>query len=115
MQVDWPEYCRVHSSRANLLIHLFAVPLFIVAVFSLVNTVFRGEYLSAAIVTGFAVLSIATQGRGHKMEPNSPRRFSGPANFLRRWFTEQFYIFPLFVLSGRWWRQYVMAGETSEG
>jgi uncharacterized membrane protein YGL010W len=29
MQPDWSEYLRVHADRRNLLMHLFAVPLFV--------------------------------------------------------------------------------------
>lgn len=109
MQIDWSEYCRVHSSRANLLTHLFAVPLFIASVLSLVKYLLRGDWLSVAIVIVFAILAMALQGNGHKKELEPPRPFTGPANFLRRWFAEQFVIFPLFFLSGRWWRQYQAA------
>ncbi len=114
MQVDWPDYCRVHANRFNLLIHLFAVPLFVAASLTLVKYVFRGDWLSAAFVMFVAVLAMAAQGSGHKKEPNLPRPFSGPGNFLRRWFTEQFFVFPMFLLSGRWWRQFVAAGERGE-
>ena len=109
MKIDWSEYRRVHASRANLLSHLFAVPLFIASVSSLVKYVFRGDWVSVVIVLAFAVFAMAVQVNGHKKEPEPPRPFSGPANFLRRWFAEQFVIFPLFFLSGRWWRQYQAA------
>jgi len=114
MNVDWSEYGRVHTSRFNLLIHLIAVPLFIAASISLLKYIARGDWASAAIVMLIALLAMAAQGRGHKQEPQSPRPFSSPANFLRRWFAEQFFLFPTFLLSGRWWRQYVAAGERRE-
>jgi hypothetical protein len=114
LNVDWPEYSRVHTSRSNLLIHLIAVPLFVVASISLVKYVVRGDWASALIAIFVAFVTMAAQGRGHRKEPLPPRPFSGPANFLRRWFTEQFFLFPTFLLSGRWWRQYVAAGEGVE-
>jgi len=114
VQIDWPEYCRVHANRANLLVHLFAVPLFIVAVVLLVRCIFRGDWVSAVVVIGIAMLAMALQGRGHKEEANPPRPFASPANFLKRWFTEQFIIFPLFFLTGRWWRQWKSAAERHE-
>jgi len=41
----------------------------------------------------------------------APRPFTSRANFLRRWFIEQFIIFPWFVLSGRWWQQLRASGN----
>ena len=114
MQIDWTEYLRVHSSRANLLVHLFAVPLFIASVISLIKYVLRGDWVSVAIVVVCALLAMVLQGQGHKKEPNPPRPFTGPLSFVRRWFTEQFVIFPLFFLTGLWWRQYRAAEETGE-
>ena len=106
MQPDWSDYLRVHADRRNLLIHLFAVPLFIAAFVTLVLSAATGRG-SIAIGAGAAAwLAMAMQGRGHRLETKPPRPFTGPGNFLRRWFTEQFVIFPLFVLSGRWLQQY---------
>jgi hypothetical protein len=48
--------------------------------------------------------SIAIQGAGHKIEPNPPLPFAGPGDFVKRIFSEQFYKFPKFVLSGDWLR-----------
>lgn len=114
MKIDWTEYLRVHASRTNLLIHLFAVPLFIASAFSLVKYVVRGDWVSAAVVAACAVLAMALQARAHRAEPNRPRPFSGPLNFLRRWFNEQFVIFPMFLFTGRWWRQWKAAGIFDE-
>ena len=110
MQIDWPEYSRVHADRTNLLIHLVAVPLFAGSLVSLILYLVRGDWISAVIVIGLALVAMGLQGRGHRFEAEPPRPFPGPANFIRRWFTEQFFLFPLFVLSGRWWQQYRAAG-----
>ncbi len=106
MNIDWTEYDRVHASRSNLALHLFAVPLFIASILSLFKYLLRGDWVSVVIVVVTAILAMALQGKGHKLEPNQPRSFNSPTNFLRRWFTEQFVIFPLFFITGRWWRQY---------
>lgn len=106
MHFDWSEYDRVHASRANLLIHLIAVPLFIAAFVSLIKFLLQGDWLSAAFALGMALLAMALQGNGHKREAQSPRPFAGPGDFLRRWFTEQFVVFPVFFVSGRWGRQF---------
>ena len=105
MRIDWTDYLRVHAERRNLLIHLIAVPLFVGSVVSLFLYLIRGDYVSAVILIVLAFGAMAMQGRGHALEPEPPRPFSSPVDFLRRWFTEQFYIFPVFLLSGRWWQQ----------
>ena len=111
MTIDWSEYRRVHADRRNLLIHLFAVPLFAVSFLSLLYFLSRGHGTTVIACLLAAVVALALQGRGHKFEHEPPRPFTGPGNFLRRWFSEQFYIFPLFVFSGRWWQQYRGSGR----
>ncbi len=65
-----------------------------------------------AVVGAFAAMLL--QGRGHALEAHAPEAFSGPGNFLRRWFREQFLVFPVFFLTGRWWRQFKGAAEATE-
>ena len=105
MRIDWTDYLRVHTERRNLMIHLLAVPLFVGSFVSMPLYLIRADYVSATIVLFIAFGAMALQGRGHALEPESPRLFTSPVDFLRRWFAEQFLIFPVFLLSGRWWRQ----------
>ena len=113
-QIDWTSYLRVHSDRRNLLIHAFAVPLFIASIVFLIASIVRVEDVSIVIALALAFAAMALQGRGHKLESHAPVPFSGPGNFLKRWFTEQFVIFPLFLLSGRWWHQFKETGGSSD-
>jgi hypothetical protein len=92
-----------------LLIHLIAVPLFVASVVSAIKYAMRGDWVSLIIVTVVAIVAMALQGNGHRKESALPRPFTGPANFIRRWFSEQFVVFPLFFISGRWWRQFQSA------
>ena len=105
MQIDWTDYHRVHSHKPNLLIHLLAVPVFIAGFVAFVTLLVRGQFPAALLPLAAMLVSLALQGFGHSTESERPRPFSGFGNFLSRWFTEQFIIFPLFVLTGRWWRQ----------
>jgi hypothetical protein len=114
MRIDWSDYLRVHTDRANLVIHLVAVPLFLMSFLAFCQRIVAGDVSSAGIALLAALVAMALQGRGHKIENNPPRPFSGPFNFLRRWFTEQFFVFPMFVLTGRWWRQYSQADRPAE-
>lgn len=104
--IDWTSYKRVHSDRRNLLIHAIAVPLFIAAMAFLAVCLVRGEYVFAGLSLVGAMTAMVLQGRGHAFELHAPEPFSGPGNFLRRWFREQFLVFPAFFLTGRWWRQF---------
>ncbi len=110
LKIDWAGYLRVHSERRNLVIHLVAVPLFALASAALVLFLVRGEAVGAVVAVAGAVIAIALQGRGHAFEAQAPEPFSGPANFLKRWFLEQFLIFPAFLVTGRWWQQFRTSG-----
>lgn len=105
-RIDWTDYQRVHADRRNLLAHLIAVPLFAFAFITACINFLSANIVAAAIAVGLCIVAMLIQRRGHAVEENPPRPFSGPGNFLRRWFTEQYFIFPVFLLSGRWWRQY---------
>ncbi len=114
VQIDWTDYLRVHSDRRNLIIHVIAVPLFVGSFVYIPVFLFRSDYVSVAISMVLALLAMVLQGRGHAKEREAPLPFGGPCNFLRRWFREQFVIFPLFVVSGKWWHQYQAATENPE-
>lgn len=114
LEIDWTSYLRVHSDRRNLVLHLIAVPLFAVATILLAVFLVRGSYLAAAVAIAVAMAAMAMQGRGHALEPYAPEPFAGPGNFLRRWFGEQFLVFPTFVVTGRWWQQFRTSGADLE-
>lgn len=111
MRIDWTDYQRVHTGRKNLLIHLLAVPLFVAGFIVIVVSVLRSTWLPATTALAICVIALVLQAGGHRSEAQAPRPFTGPMNFLRRWFTEQFVIFPLFLLTGRWWRCYRACGK----
>lgn len=95
-------YPRYHQSRANLLIHIVAVPLFLLGTVALVTSVLRLSLVLLAVAIGCIVVAVALQGRGHRLEPVPPEPFSGPLNFVSRLFFEQWVTFPRFVISGGW-------------
>jgi len=109
MFVDWSDYERVHADRRNLLIHLPAVLLFDVAFLVALISIARCESILAAVSVLVAIGSTVLQGFGHAKEANQPKPFSSPLNFLQRWLVEQYFTFPVFVITGRWWRQYMAA------
>lgn len=101
---QWEGYSHYHQSKANLLLHIVVVPLFLVGNVALVAAIFQRSWLEAAAGIIAMVISVALQGRGHGVEPNPPVPFSSPANAISRIFLEQWVTFPWFVLSGGWVR-----------
>ena len=93
-------YSQVHAHRANLLIHLVAVPLFVLAHVGVVAAIAQRKPLPALASVGVAAASLGLQRQGHALEVQAPEPFSGGWNFATRLYTEQFYAFPKFVLSG---------------
>ena len=111
MAEDLDRYAASHRDRVNLLVHLLAVPLFSVATIVMLLALVEGQLRLGA--TGFALLavSLGLQGIGHKREGMLPTPFQGPFDFLTRIAKEQFWRFPRFVLSGRWWANFRAAGS----
>jgi|SRR5215469_5955568 len=101
---QWQGYPRYHRSRANLLLHIIAVPVFLIANVALVVALIRGSWIGALVAVVIMVASFAAQGRGHRWEAVAPEPFSSPLNAVARIFCEQWVTFPRFVLSGGWSR-----------
>jgi len=101
---QWQGYARYHQNTTNLLLHIVAVPLFIVANVLLIVAVVKVALGLLALAVLGIVVSVIVQGRGHKLERVPPEPFTGPANVLGRLFFEQWVTFPRFVLSGGWSR-----------
>ena len=101
---QWQGYARYHQSRANLLLHLVAVPIFLIANVLLVVALLTGAWMEAGAAALAMAGSVMAQGRGHRLEMKPPEPFTGPVNALSRIFAEQWLTFPRFVLSGEWSR-----------
>lgn len=99
---QWEGYPRYHRSRFNLLLHIAAVPMFLVGNVALVVAlVQRSWHIGIAAVVAMA-LSVALQGRGHRHEHIPPEPFTSPLNAVARIFLEQWVTFPRFLFSGSW-------------
>ena len=101
---QWSDYSDKHRSRANLLIHLAAVPAFQLGSMLIVWGVLGFALAVAAVGAVFVVVSVALQGRGHRLEAETPVPFRGPGDFISRLIAEQWITFPRFVISGGWYR-----------
>lgn len=109
---QWSLYGDGHRARANLLVHLATVPIFLGGTALMVAASFFGGWLAAAGLLAM-VAAIALQGRTHKREATAPVPFTGASDVVSRIFVEQWITFPRFVLSGgfaRAWRRAREAG-----
>ncbi len=109
---QWNLYTDGHRHRVNLLIHIVAVPVFqLSTLLAIVGILaFSFDVLIVGLV-GMG-LSIAAQGRGHKLEAVPPVPIEGARNFLSRFFAEQWVTFPRFVLTGGWLGNLRKAGKS---
>ena len=98
----WRETPPVHTNAANLLIHVFAVPLFVAGHVLLLAAIVSSWWL---LVVGLLciIAAIALQGVGHSLEPQQVHPFTGPRDFVRRLYAEQFCNFWRFLFSGQWY------------
>ncbi len=99
---QWRDYPQYHQSRANLLLHVVLVPLFLLGN---VAVLAGAVVLSWPLAVGGLLLSAVAfglQGLGHKGEPVPPVPFRGAADVAGRILLEQWVTFPRFVLSGGW-------------
>jgi hypothetical protein len=109
---QWSLYADGHHDRRNLALHAVTNPLFIAGSIALVSSPLAGGRV--AVIGLVAMLAaLVAQGRGHKLEQAAPVPFRGPADFVARFFAEQWITFPRFVLSGAFARAWRAAGGTA--
>jgi hypothetical protein len=101
---QWQGYARYHQSRANLLMHIVLVPLFVAGNVALMVGAIRLDWIETLVGAACMGVSIVLQGMGHNGEPVPPVPFSGTGNAIARIFLEQWITFPRYVLTGAWWR-----------
>jgi len=101
----WRETPPVHRSTANLVIHIVAVPMFVLGHVLLVVGLFvNAWWLAGAAVS--IVVSLAAQRFGHSLEHNQVPVFTGAGDFIRRLYAEQFCNFWRFLFSGQWYASF---------
>jgi hypothetical protein len=97
----WRETPPVHRNASNLVIHLIAVPLFVVGhLLVLAAVVFSWWLVVLALLC--VVVSVTLQGVGHSLERQQVPPFTGPRDFVRRLYAEQFCNFWRFLFSSQW-------------
>lgn len=93
-------YPDFHRDRTNLLIHIVAVPGFILSFAALIIGVLTLRWIHSAAALLGMLITFLLQGLGHKREPTPSIPFADPGDALTRIFAEQLITFPRFVLSG---------------
>ena len=108
---QWQGYTGYHRNRTNLLLHIFAVPLFWLGTLLLFMAMVTLAWLLAVAGAACILVSVVVQGRGHKLEPTPPAPFTSPWNFIGRLCFEQWVTFPRFLISGGWARNLAAARD----
>ncbi|NVK39734.1 MAG: terminase [Oceanospirillaceae bacterium] len=96
-------YRKVHSARLNLMIHIIAVPFFVIGVLALVFSLINLSSVNAIASILTIILSFGAQGFGHSKEEFAAEPFSSPKQAVVRIFLEQFITFPKYVIFGGWY------------
>ncbi|UDM51790.1 terminase [Cupriavidus sp. MP-37] len=104
---QWRGYARNHQHPRNLLLHIVAVPMFMAGTVLGLYGLLRLNLPAIALGLVCMGMSMALQGRGHRLEAHAPEPFAGPADIAGRILAEQWITFPRYVLSGQWWRALV--------
>lgn len=113
LQWQWSSYSKAHQNKTNLVIHVFAVPLFVAAIFGIAIAIFRFSLLLGVVSLAAGILSLALQKKGHSFEENQPPSFKGFGDFLLRLLVEQFITFPRFLFTGEWRRNFSRKRKSS--
>ena len=97
-------YPRYHASRANLLLHVVVVPMFLLGNVGLLVALLERSLLLGIAALVAMIVSVALQGAGHRREQVPSEPFTSRGNAVSRILLEQWITFPGFVISGGWLR-----------
>ena len=103
---SWRTTTPLHRDPTNLLIHLFAVPLFVAGHVLVLLGLLRLDLFQIILGVLFVPVSLLWQNFGHALEKDQAPPFSSPRDFVRRIYAEQFCNHWRFIWSGMWWRHY---------
>nr|WP_314481889.1 Mpo1-like protein [uncultured Pseudomonas sp.] len=101
---QWRGYRHNHRHPANLVLHLIAVPMFILGALLVLGGVFGLDIVQLAVGILALAAALGLQRHGHRLEADAPEPFINRTDSVQRLLTEQFITFPRFVLSGAWWQ-----------
>ena len=109
---QWLDYPKAHANRANFLVHLIFVPVFMAGTIALCLGLHAWSLATSLAGLMAMGLAMAIQGWGHRREALPPEPFTSGANALVRILLEQWLTFPAYVLFLVWKKQAgLRAGE----
>ncbi|MCC2595098.1 terminase [Pusillimonas sp. MFBS29] len=102
LRTQWDGYQCTHATRANFVVHLTTVPVFMAGTLGFICG-------AVTLSMGYCVLGLfamavamAAQAWGHKHEAHSPAPFTSRSNAFARIFLEQWVTFPKYALHAAW-------------
>jgi phage terminase small subunit len=101
---QWRHYADQHRHPTNLLLHLIAVPLFLLSLILLAIGLWHMGFIPLVLGAIGLYAALALQAHGHRLEQNQPEPFAGKRDACKRLLLEQCITFPRFVFTGGWWR-----------
>ncbi|MFI8736215.1 Mpo1-like protein [Ectopseudomonas toyotomiensis] len=101
---QWRHYASQHRHPTNLLLHLIAVPLFLLSLILLLIGLWHLRFVPLALGCIGLIASLALQAHGHRLEQQPAEPFASKGDALKRLLLEQCVTFPRFLFSGAWWR-----------
>ncbi len=105
------DYILNHWSKKNLIIHIFAVPIFIISNISILYWIFQLNIIVILLSFWLIWFSLLLQWKWHKLETNKPKKFSSKWDFIKRIYIEQFITFPLFLISWNYFKNIIKKSE----
>ncbi len=100
---QWLDFGTYHSSRLNLIIHVVAVPTFIIGIILFVYGLVNLRLIETLEAVLIMAISLGVQSYGHSNEEVRSAPFSGPLDTITRILIEQLINYPRFLLSGKWY------------
>ncbi len=108
---QWSDYPAKHRHPANLVIHIVAVPLFMLGCVGALLGLLALAPARIGWGVGLMIAAVVLEGLGHRLEPERPAPFDGVSDFVKRFVVEQWVTFPRFVVSGTYFRN--LRGRTA--
>ena len=100
---QWHDFGNYHASRINLIIHVFAVPTFIIGIMLFVYGLVNLRLIETLDAVLIMAISLGIQSYGHSNEEIRSAPFAGPIDALTRILIEQLINYPRFLLTGKWY------------
>ncbi|SUD40265.1 Phage terminase, small subunit [Ectopseudomonas mendocina] len=101
---QWRHYADQQRHPTNLLLHLIAVPLFLLSLLLLLIGLWHMGFVPLVLAAIGLYGALCLQAQVHRLEQNQPPPFSGERDACKHQLLEQSVTFPRFLFSGGWWR-----------